>query len=306
MPIRPRVAVLLPTYNGVNFIARQIETILEQESCAVDVWVSDDQSTDGTWEWLCEASRTEGRLKLLSRRSSLGGSARNFYRLLQDVVFADYQFVALADQDDIWFKWKLALSIQKLGEHAASAFSSNVIALWPDGRKNLICKSQKQRRLDFLFESAGQGCTYVLAAACAREFQQFLLTRRQEIDAVQFHDWLIYAWCRANGFGWHIEPQPTMLYRQHPANVHGANSGWAALLRRLGQVRSGWYRGEVLKIIRLVEKGNAFSEECSVTARLIEAKTPWSRVVLAAKAPSLRRRFKDRVLLLVACLTGAF
>jgi rhamnosyltransferase len=300
----PRVAVLLATYNGINYIINQVESLLKQESCVVDIWVSDDQSTDGTWEWLCERSNIDPRILLLPRIERFGNAARNFYRLLRDADFSACHYIALSDQDDIWFTDKLALSIQQLRERKVAAVSSNVIALWPNGRKELIRKSQKQRRLDFLFESAGPGCTYVMSAQCAASFRQFLTDNRNEVEAIQFHDWMLYAWARSHGFMWHIEPRPTMLYRQHDQNEYGANSGWAAFQRRIAQVRSGWYREQILKISRLIRHGSSYTAECAATIRLVEKRTIMSRARLVTKVYELRRKMKDRAWLVLACLLG--
>jgi rhamnosyltransferase len=300
----PRVAVLLATYNGISFLADQVESILKQSSCAVDIWASDDQSTDGTWEWLCDRAGKEARMSLLPRVERFGNAARNFYRLLQDVDVSRYQYIALSDQDDIWFLEKLALSIGQLRERKAAAVSSDVIALWPDGRQQLIRKSQKQRSLDFLFESAGPGCTYVMTAECAAGFKQFLARNRSGAAAVQFHDWMLYAWVRSHGFTWHIMPRPTMLYRQHDKNEYGANRGWAAFRRRLAQVRSGWYREQILQISRLVGDGPSFTAECAATMRLVEARGILSRVALAAKVHKLRRELQGRAWLFLACMLG--
>jgi rhamnosyltransferase len=298
----PRVAVLLATYNGLAYLADQLESILNQQGCAVDVWVSDDQSSDGTWEWLQEKSRTEPRIFLLPRTRRFGNAARNFYRLFRDSDPTRYDYIALSDQDDIWLPNKLALSIEKLHEHAVSVVSSNVIAMWPDGRRKLIRKSQKQRRLDFLFGSAGPGCTYLLTAECAAKFKTFVTERPAEVDAVQFHDWMLYAWARSHGYKWHIEPRPTMLYRQHASNEYGANAGWTAFRRRLEQVRSGWYRDQILQISRLVRDGRAFDAECSAIVRLVEQRTIAARIALITKVRELRREMKDRVLLVLAWL----
>jgi rhamnosyltransferase len=300
-----RVAVLLATHNGINFIAEQVASILKQVSCVADLWVSDDQSTDGTWEWLCERAHGEPRIIPLPRIERFGNAARNFYRLLRDVDFSAYEYIALSDQDDIWFPDKLALSIEQLRDRKVAAVSSNVIALWPDGRERLIRKSQKQRRLDFLFESSGPGCTYVMSVECAAGFKRFLADNRTEVEAIRFHDWMLYAWARSHGFTWYIEPRPTMFYRQHDNNEYGANSGWAAFARRIAQVRSGWYREQILAISKLVRDGSSYTPECAATVRLVERRTVVSRVVLAMKAGELRRRAKDRAWLILACLLGA-
>src|SRR5271155_3390511 len=157
----PRVVILLATFNGVAFLDDQVDSIMEQESCAVDLWVSDDQSTDGTWERMCERSKIDRRISVLPRIERLGSAARNFFRLLIDVDCSACDYVAFSDQDNVWFRDKLALGIQQLGHFGAVGFSSNVVAMWPNGRKKLIRKSQRQRRIVFLFESAGPGCTYL-------------------------------------------------------------------------------------------------------------------------------------------------
>jgi rhamnosyltransferase len=300
----PRVAVLLATYNGINYLADQVDSILKQVACTVDIWVSDDQSTDGTWDWLCERSKIDPRISLLPRMQRFGNAARNFYRLLSDVDSSVYDYVALSDQDDIWFADKLARSIQQIRDRKVAAVSSNVIAMWPSGRKSLIQKSQKQRRLDFLFESAGPGCTYVLTVECVAGFKQLLAHNRNAVEIIQFHDWMLYAWVRSRGFKWHIESCPTMYYRQHDRNEYGANSGWIALRRRIEQVRSGWYREQILRISGLICDGSSFTEECAETIRLVEERTIVSRVALVMKVFELRRKMTNRAWLVLACLLG--
>jgi rhamnosyltransferase len=300
----PQVAVLLATFNGINCVADQVDSIMKQVSCAVDIWVSDDQSTDGTWEWLCARASIDRRISLLPRIKRFGNAARNFYRLLSDVNSSAYDFIALSDQDDIWFADKLAFSIRQLRERKVAAVSSNVVAIWPNGKKELIRKSQKQRRLDFLFESAGPGCTYLLTAECVAGFKQFLMDNRNEVEAIQFHDWMLYAWVRSRGFKWHIEACPTMYYRQHDKNEYGANRGWAAFRKRIAQVRSGWYRGQILQISRLIRGGAAFTGECEATIRLVERRNLVSKVALAMKVSELRRKMTDRMWLILACLLG--
>jgi rhamnosyltransferase len=304
-PPLPRVAVLLATHNGLPYVTTQLESILRQSSCVVTVWVSDDLSTDGTWEWMCEQALREPRVKLLPRTNRFGNAARNFYRLIQDADTSTCDYVALSDQDDIWFEDKLARSIACMRALLVDAVSSNVIALWPDGRRKLVRKSQHQRKFDFLFSSAGPGCTYIFSAACLARFGSFLASRRALVDTVQFHDWMLYAWVRSNGFKWHIEAEPTMLYRQHGKNEYGVNSGLKALRRRLSQVFSGWYREQILRISSLVSDGSAYSAECVATIRLVERATFRSRMCLALRVAELRRERKERALLFLACLFGA-
>jgi len=300
----PRVAVLLATYNGLAYVAEQVESILKQSSSAVRIFVSDDQSSDGTWQWLQQQAATEPRIELLPHTLRFGNAAKNFYRLLRDADFTGCDYVALSDQDDIWLENKLSLSIEKLREHAAAAVSSNVIATWQDGRKKLIRKSHGQRRLDFLFGSAGPGCTYLMTRDCAIQLREFLMRHRTEVDQVQFHDWMIYAWARTHDKQWHIESTPTMLYRQHQSNEYGANSGLAAFRRRWSQVRSGWYRRQILQIAQLIADGSTYTAESASIVGLINQGTVLARVRLLMKLRDSRREPKDRALLALAYLLG--
>jgi rhamnosyltransferase len=95
-----------------------------------------------------------------------------------------------------------------------------------------------------------------------------------------------------------------MFYRQHDKNEYGANSGWAAFRRRIAQVRSGWYREQILTISRLIRHGSSFTAECAATMGLVERRTMMSRAALAAKVFELRRKMKDRAWLVLACLLG--
>lgn len=299
----PRVAVLLATYNGLKYLPTQLDSILSQRDCRIDVWISDDCSSDGTLQWLQEQSRAPS-IRLLPECARFGNAARNFYRLLRDADLSNCDYVALADQDDIWVPSKLDLSIRRLNEHGAQAFSSNVMAFWPDGRQRLLKKSQPQRRLDFMFESGGPGCTYVLTKSCAAELQSFVRAHWQDVNAVEFHDWMIYAWARSHGKKWHIEASPTIQYRQHANNEFGANSGLTAFRRRLRHVRSGWYRRQVLQIAALNSDGISFTRECIATVGLVRADGVLSKARLIGQVRQMRRSHKDRLLLIFACLCG--
>jgi len=52
MPVRlPKVAFLLATYNGMQWIEEQLVSILSQSEVDVMVYISVDRSTDGTQSW---------------------------------------------------------------------------------------------------------------------------------------------------------------------------------------------------------------------------------------------------------------
>lgn len=293
---QPRCLVLLAAYNGRRFIAEQVESILMQEGVDVTLCVSVDASTDGTELWFNDLARKDVRVALLPHGQTFGGAARNFFRLMKDVDFEAFDYVAFADQDDIWFPEKLLRAHRVLSDRNAAGYSSNFEAYWPSGRRLLVEKSQQQKPWDFLFESAGPGCTYVMRKDLAGAVQAAVRSQWSEIQDVGFHDWFAYAFARANGYKWIIDEQPTMLYRQHEANQIGVNTGLRAFAHRARTVLNGWGLWQAALIAKLVGiESHTFVRRWSAGQR---AGLLW----LAFRSTQCRRRSRDVVLFAISCL----
>lgn len=241
-----RVAVLMATFNGAAFIEEQVASILGQHGVDVTLFVADDGSEDETRERL-EQWPVAQVVWLPERRS--GGAGANFIRLLREAPWHDHDFVAFADQDDVWYPQKLKRAISAIQDRGLDAYSSNVTAFWPDGRRKLVEKAQPLRRLDYLFEAAGPGNTYVLSRGTARVVLERLnAAPAGTLAHVALHDWLIYAIVRAAGLIWWIDPQPSLDYRQHTGNVVGTGNSSERIRRRLKSLIGDWYREQVIAI----------------------------------------------------------
>jgi len=251
----PRVAVCLAMFNGSQWIVEQLNTIFAQREVAVTVFISVDVSMDGSESLVDQIAANESRIKVLAHGRRFRGAAANFFRILSEIDFSDFDYVCLSDQDDVWLPDKLLRAHEKLLATGADAYSSNVMAFWADGRQHLIEKSQKQVRWDFLFEAAGPGCTYVFRKELAGAIQSLLNTRWTEVQQVGLHDWLFYAYARANGYRWVIDDYAGMLYRQHEKNQVGVNKGWQAYIHRVRKVLNGWGLAQSVLIAELVGLG---------------------------------------------------
>jgi len=291
-----RVLVLMATHNGIKWVVEQLQSILTQEGVEVSILVSDDASTDGTFEYL----NASPNMTLLSARGPYGTAGKNFCNLLLRADFSGYNFVAFADQDDIWYPGKLKRAIDCMTTHGCDGYSANVTAFWEDGQEVLVDKAQPQREWDFLFQGAGAGCTYVMSVLLGNKISDFLRLNPQIPEQICLHDWFVYAWARANGFSWFIDKEPVMRYRQHSANDFGVNSGFRTAKNRLEQVKSGWYRGQVV----------AIAKACNVDSNpFIQAvlRHTWSgRISLALQARKFRRSNRDAIVLAVSSIMGWF
>lgn len=288
----PKVAVLLAAYNGMDWIDDQICSILNQKNVDVTIFISVDQSTDGTELWVASLANTKKNVIFLPYGETYGGAGANFYRLIRDVDFTEFEYVAFSDQDDIWLDEKLDRACSLISSNVCDVYSSDVIAFWPDGKQKLIKKSYPQKRYDHFFEAAGPGCTYVFNKQSALALQAFVKENKNLSEIVSLHDWLAYAFCRHNGFTWYIDDHSLMLYRQHENNQVGTNDGLRAYKKRLGLVKQRWYRDQVCRISELVAP--SFSSK---------NKSFFFRI---SNSLLFRRRLRDNIVLIAMFILGIY
>lgn len=295
----PKILVLLAAYNGSPWIAQQIKSILSQAGVNVTLLVSVDASVDGTEALVDRIASLDRRVIVLPHGLIFGGAGPNFYRLIHEAKLSKFDYVALADQDDIWLPNKLSKACNEIRQSRADAYSSNVTAFWSDGRQMLVNKSQPQVKWDFLFEAAGPGCTYVTTAKFAEDLQKFITENSNKMQKIALHDWFIYAYARAKGYRWIIDSHSAMMYRQHAQNQVGANAGLKAFVFRAKQVISGWGLSQSTLIVDAV----GMSEVGSLQNWLSGTRLGYLK--LAVNFWQCRRRFRDKFLFLAACLVLA-
>ncbi|WP_433766942.1 glycosyltransferase [Pseudomonas putida] len=293
----PRVAVLLAAYNGMQWIEEQVDSILAQSGVDVTVYISIDPSVDGTEAWSEALASRVSSVIVLPFAGRFGGASRNFFRLIRDVDFDDFDFVAFADQDDIWHSDKLQRAISQLEQQKADAYSSNVTAFWENGKTHLLVKSQPQVAWDFLFEAAGPGCTYVFSRGMADSLKALMLSNWKALQGVSLHDWFFYAYARSHGYRWYIDPVPSMDYRQHERNQVGANTGLRSLVSRYRTIHNGWWFRQVQLIVQLLKQDN----DPFVKSWISLNRSQLFRLSLSAW--HCRRRIRDKLLFFFVCWT---
>lgn len=302
----PRVLVLMATYNGAAWIEEQVASVLQQRGVALEIRVSDDRSSDGTAEILERMARSGAPVRVDVRESPSGSAGANFRGLLRDARLEQVDFVAFCDQDDVWDPDHLARGCAALRASGAAGYSCAVQAFGGGGGSRVIAQSNRRRALDFLFEGAGQGCTFVLTRALAHRVQQLCRSQPGPTGALHYHDWMVYLVARASDDPWFFDPNPSLHYRQHGANEIGARGGRAAIANRLALIRNGWFAGQVeaaLALARLLMPGDArlerfarvFLSDPSIGRR-------WRLAVEMLRAS--RRRRVDAAVLFVAAVAG--
>lgn len=107
------IAILMATYNGEKYLAEQIDSLLAQTCQDWHLYVHDDGSKDNTVGIIKEYTRQHPDKITLLEYPPQGGACKNFLSMMERVEAPYYMF---CDQDDVWLKEKIAISVERIRE----------------------------------------------------------------------------------------------------------------------------------------------------------------------------------------------
>lgn len=207
----------MSTYNGQNYIAEQVDSILKQDDVDVHIMVRDDGSSDGTVDIISKYDN----VRLIEGNNM--GCERSFYELLKQKYDADYY--AYSDQDDVWMPDKLITAIMRLEPNKTKpmVYGCNLTAC--DDKMNPIglvhnfnsdVEYYRENRNRVFFNI--QGCTLVWNRAMQEELWKFTPD-----PTVAHHDsWVnVLANSKIGGGQFIYDATPHILYRIHGKNTSG-------------------------------------------------------------------------------------
>ncbi len=294
---RSNVAILLAAYNGEQYISEQLDSILIQKHVNISIIISLDNSTDKTVEIIqLYMKKYPEIITLLPYGATYGSAGQNFVNLLNNVNFSPFQYIAFSDQDDIWNENKLYKAITKMTAKCVDGYSSNVIAFWGSNKSKLVKKNYLQVEYDYLFESPGPGCTFVLTQELAVSIKKHLAYKKTKSKELWLHDWFCYSYARFNQFDWFIDSEPLMMYRQHSDNEIGANSGWEGFISRFLIILHG--EG----FTRVLSQASFIGQSQSIPIKLIKNKSRFSMLKLLLISWKCRRKFSHKIMFSFVCV----
>jgi Glycosyl transferase family 2 len=234
-----RVAVLMCTKNGAAFLGEQLQSIADQTHQNWFLIVSDDGSTDET-QAILGAFIKAHPLKTAVRSGPGKGVRENFLSLATDPAI-DADFFAFSDQDDVWQRDKLRRALTWLvtvPDDVPALYCGRTELMSTDGRSYGFSPrfTRPPSFQNALVQNLGGGNTMVFNRAVKK-----ILEAAATFEAV-LHDWWLYQLVSAVGGQVHYDPQPTLKYRQHQANLIGSNLGWRPRLARLKMLLDGRFR----------------------------------------------------------------
>lgn len=109
-----KVSIILPTYNGSRFIARAIESVLNQSFQDYEFLIIDDGSSDNTREIIQKYSCKDKHISYFRQDTNRGV----IKTLNHGLYLAKGEYISRIDDDDIWIdKEKLKMQVQFLDSH---------------------------------------------------------------------------------------------------------------------------------------------------------------------------------------------
>lgn len=220
------IDILMSTFNGENFIAEQIESILQQDYTDFRVCIRDDASSDATIDIIREYARRDPRVNVVDLGSDRLGPSASFFALIEQ---SSAEYFMLADQDDVWLKNKISVTLKKLIDLETQSASGMPLAVFSDlivvdeDLQEISSSFWAYQRLDptisenwqhLVSQNVVTGCTLIANRNAREVILPFTLPS-------MMHDhWIAARVAKFGRLGYVSEP--TVKYRQHARNVEGA------------------------------------------------------------------------------------
>ena len=235
------VEILMSTYNGMHYVKRQIESILNQDCENIHLTIRDDGSTDDTVKIIENLKKIHLDKIDLYYGHNLG-YRKSFLQLLKLARKADYY--GFADQDDIWDSGKISRAIDCLNSEKNPiklyACGLNIV----DENMNIIGQndiSQMPNNIESYFtRSRLAGCTFVFSQKCkeiAENFADLDLCKERMPD----HDFVVGA-CAFSSGKVYLDEEKFIYHIRHSKSVTSGGNGlkkriqteWNIVFRRKG------------------------------------------------------------------------
>ncbi|MBL0181105.1 MAG: glycosyltransferase [Chitinophagaceae bacterium] len=205
----PLVSVAMCTYNGDVYLKDQLETIVKQTYPNLEIVLVDDCSTDNTVQVIQEMQANDSRIHFFQNEKNIGYN-KNFEKVFS---LCRGDFIAIADQDDIW-------EVNKI---------EYIMKAWPEGSLFIYSLSGNFSNNDFADRKPAPDVVYtniddvhklvfnspVHGHACM--FKKELLPMCVPFPDTIYYDWWMSMHAAATGYIGCI-PKTLTWHRAHNSN----------------------------------------------------------------------------------------
>lgn len=220
------IAILMATYNGESYLREQLESLLFQTYQDFVIYISDDLSTDSTYNILQNYQKKyPTKIVVFQNNSGHHGAKHNFMQLM---IHHKADYVMLCDQDDVWKPEKIEITLRKMHELEGKYGKETPILVHTDlevvnqSLQTISPSLKKAMNVDYSRTQLRQIIIQNTLTGCTALYNRAL----SDLIAVEppymiMHDWWLILVASAFGVVGHVD-EKTILYRQHGKNEIGA------------------------------------------------------------------------------------
>jgi len=139
------ISIVLATYNGEKYIKDQLDSIINQSYKNFEILIFDDCSTDSTLDILKTYEKNYSFIKVIKNKKRLG-VIKNFEK---GISFAQGDYIALSDQDDIWEKDKLLIQYNAIKNFNIPAMVHSDLSIINSNGKQIFASFFKKKGYSF-------------------------------------------------------------------------------------------------------------------------------------------------------------
>ncbi|WP_310492783.1 glycosyltransferase family 2 protein [Dechloromonas sp.] len=208
MSNEPLISVVLPVYNGEQYLPAALDSILAQTLRDFEIIAIDDGSTDGTLAILRDYERKDSRIRVVTR-----GNMNLPNTLNEGVDLARGTWIARMDHDDVAMPHRFERQIAWL-MHTGADIAGSWIRPFGSGDRRIVkhATTDDAIKVEMLFGSPFAHPTVMMRTELVR-----LLRYDPAWHGAEDYD----LWERAVTAGWSMSNVPEVLlnYRMHPEQI---------------------------------------------------------------------------------------
>jgi teichuronic acid biosynthesis glycosyltransferase TuaG len=141
----PEVSVIMPNYNGANYLIASISSLLRQTFTDWELVLIDDCSTDRSWNIIQSYATRIPKIKCIKNAKRVGpGAARN-----KGLELATGRFIAFLDSDDLWPSDRLTHQITFMKDNKIVMSFGDYDRIDPLGHKILKEVHEQKESVEF-------------------------------------------------------------------------------------------------------------------------------------------------------------
>ena len=200
----PRISIVLPTYNGSDFLSQALDSILNQTYADFELIIVDDASTDETPRIIADYAKRDKRIRVIRNPENQHIAAS----LNIGFKTAKGQYLTWTSDDNLYRPTALAVMVDYLDNHPETGL---VYTDWT--RYNVIDRAEQTMHLDMAPADILNGCIVGPCFMYRKDIAQTVGPYDSTYPLVQDYDYWLRFYLKTS---FASIPQDLYIYRLHP------------------------------------------------------------------------------------------